>query len=173
LFINNGDGTFTDESATRLPAITAETRDVEFGDIDNDGDLDLYVSNVSFFRSLSTENQLLINDGTGVFTQTELPATEGNNVDSDIMDLDGDGFMDIISSTAFLTDEIGAGTILLNNTDGTFSRRLFTSSGNTFDIVQLDSNGDGNVDLYFCNRLGGSTTGQGPQGGQDQLFIRN
>src|SRR5678815_73366 len=45
IYINNGTGTFTDETSTRFagfPVIGA--RDIEFMDVENDGDLDVYVS---------------------------------------------------------------------------------------------------------------------------------
>src|SRR5688500_15654197 len=40
-------GVFTDATATLLPAILDASRDIEFADIDDDGDLDLYVSNTA------------------------------------------------------------------------------------------------------------------------------
>src|SRR5688572_228623 len=40
-------GFYQDETATRLPVILNAGRDIEFGDIDNDGDLDVHTSNDS------------------------------------------------------------------------------------------------------------------------------
>src|SRR4028119_1517034 len=40
LFINDGAGNFTNETGTHLPAINASGGDLEFGDVDDDGDLD-------------------------------------------------------------------------------------------------------------------------------------
>jgi len=40
-------GTFADESSTRWPSVSDNSRDVELVDIDRDGDLDAYVSNTS------------------------------------------------------------------------------------------------------------------------------
>src|SRR5262249_11132926 len=46
LFINQGNGTFIDELAQRIPGLTSSTAGAtRFGDVDNDGDLDLIVLN--------------------------------------------------------------------------------------------------------------------------------
>ena len=45
IFINNGTGTFTDQTSTRFAGFAViGGRDVEFMDVENDGDLDVYVS---------------------------------------------------------------------------------------------------------------------------------
>ena len=40
-------GTFLDETATRAPVLSDDSRDVEFADLDNDDDLDVYVANTA------------------------------------------------------------------------------------------------------------------------------
>ena len=170
LMINNGDGTFTDESDARLPLINAETRDIELGDIDNDGDIDMYVSNVSFFGSNSSDNYLLLNDGTGIFTLTETPAMSGNNVDSDFADLNRDGFLDILTVTASLATETGTSLALAGSAEGVFTQEGFGAVGNGFDIVIADFTGDGESDIYLCNRHSGASTDL-QSGGDDQYFI--
>lgn len=62
LLINNGNGFFRDETTNRLPAITTNTFDAEFADLDIDGDLDLIVGNYD------GGIRVLINDGNGFFT---------------------------------------------------------------------------------------------------------
>jgi hypothetical protein len=53
LWINDGGlqggitGVFLDGTAARCPSVLDDSRDVEFADIDNDGDIDLYTSNTS------------------------------------------------------------------------------------------------------------------------------
>ena len=46
-FINNGDGTFTNSVADALPHIAWFSMGSNFGDIDNDGDFDLFVADMS------------------------------------------------------------------------------------------------------------------------------
>ncbi|HEY0133425.1 MAG TPA: VCBS repeat-containing protein [Nannocystis sp.] len=44
LFVNDGAGNFVNETAINLPAINASVGDLEFGDIDDDGDLDVMLA---------------------------------------------------------------------------------------------------------------------------------
>ncbi|GAA0858881.1 VCBS repeat-containing protein [Aliiglaciecola litoralis] len=172
VFINNGDGTFSDESATRLPDISAETRDIETGDIDGDGDLDIIVSNVAFFESFSDANYVLINDGTGHFTQGELPSMGGQHADSDLVDLDLDGDLDLVSATTYISENIGSNLLYLNDASGTFTGQSMPGSGNVFDIIAEDFDGDGKPDLYFCNRKA-AMIATGFDGGQDTYYTTN
>jgi hypothetical protein len=92
LYINDGTGVFTDVTSTRLPIDTAKSIDAILGDVDNDGDLDILVVN-----NLQ-QNRLLINDGTGKFTDgtaTRLPAETCADCDASFGDVDGDGDIDL------------------------------------------------------------------------------
>jgi len=62
LFRNNGDGTFTDVARQAGVLNMRNTKGVAWGDYDNDGDEDLYVSN------LGQPNRLYRNNGDGTFT---------------------------------------------------------------------------------------------------------
>lgn len=62
LFRNRGDGTFVNVSAAAGIDFDAHTNGAVWGDIDNDGDLDLYVTTIGYDRYI-----LLINDGGGRF----------------------------------------------------------------------------------------------------------
>ena len=48
LYLNDGNGNFTDATKGRLPLVNEETRKVDISDIDMDGDQDLVFSNVDF-----------------------------------------------------------------------------------------------------------------------------
>ena len=53
LFRNEGDGTFTDVTDTHMPLGSYQTWDIEFGDVDGDGDLDLFLANFGTKTSVS------------------------------------------------------------------------------------------------------------------------
>ena len=67
LYRNNGDGTFTDITATSGIPGNGKGLAVAAGDIDLDGDVDIYVANDT------TANFLLINDGQGRFEDQGQP----------------------------------------------------------------------------------------------------
>jgi len=54
-------GVFDDQTAARIPAGQDASRDIEFVDIDGDGDLDIYTSNTSTLANQS--NKWLVNQG--------------------------------------------------------------------------------------------------------------
>jgi hypothetical protein len=54
-------GQFQDETATRFPVFQDDSRDIEFGDFEADGDLDIYVSNTAQLQNQG--NRWLINQG--------------------------------------------------------------------------------------------------------------
>jgi hypothetical protein len=56
-------GDFLDETATRFPSQQDDSRDIEFADIDNDGDIDLYISNTA--QLVSQGNKWWVNTSNG------------------------------------------------------------------------------------------------------------
>ncbi len=91
LFKNNGDGTFTDVSKEAGVEIDTKTRGCVAGDVDNDGDIDIYVTNSG------SESLVLLNDGKGKFTESK--KITGGSVyyghGCGLGDLDGDGDLDL------------------------------------------------------------------------------
>jgi hypothetical protein len=103
LYRNAGDGTFVDVAAASgiVPPFGEHLsgRGVNWGDYDNDGDLDIYVSNYRL-----QENFLWRNDGTGTFTNvaaslgvsgTETDGWWGHTIGSEWGDYDNDGDLDL------------------------------------------------------------------------------
>jgi len=169
LFINDGNGFFVDDTATRLPPGSGETREADAADVDGDGDLDIIVANVNFNSGRPIQNQLLLNDGNGIFTDVTASSlagvvNTGSSFTIIFADIDSDGDPDILSPN----NSVGQGgdiEVWLNDGSGVFTSATespFSSapSGSAFDIEIVDVNADGKDDIYFCYRSG-----------TDQLFI--
>lgn len=189
LFKNNGDGTFTDISASAgFATDTAFSNSATFGDFDIDGDLDIYVSNFFFepFESIADTNgsfyqggldftgepnDLYQNNGDGTFTEVASSlgvADIGTTWQSIFTDYDGDSDVDIYVANDF-GDELVPNELYQNQ----YPNNLFTSVGaatNTnvamlaMGTAQGDFNEDGWLDYYVSN-LGGNvlyqSTGMG------------
>ena len=95
LFRNNGNGTFTDVADAAGVANYRYAKGVTAGDFDNDGDSDLYVSNVGL-------NRLYRNQGDGTFVDMaeELGVEEprGRSFAPWFFDYDNDGWLDLFVS---------------------------------------------------------------------------
>ena len=98
LYINRGDGTF--EARTKAAGFTAPTltNGVVAGDIDNDGDRDLYMTTCA-----GTRNYLYLNDGSGRFTDSGTDrvaalanGTFRNGQGATFGDYDRDGYLDLM-----------------------------------------------------------------------------
>jgi hypothetical protein len=91
LFSNNGDGTFTDVTAQAGVGDTSYGMGCAVGDIDNDGDADLYVTNFG-------RNILYRNNGDGTFADITAEANVGDDrwsASASFLDYDLDGFLDL------------------------------------------------------------------------------
>lgn len=185
LFLNDGEGRLIDATDGQLPRRDDESREIKAADVDNDGDMDLIVANVQFVFRRSRQDYLLLNDGSGSFTDAEparLPDDDRDNFTIQVVDLDLDGDIDILApSTVF--DAAGAGDyrVLLNDGAGYFSVAApgsvlpATANGNGFDIEVADFNRDGRDDLFFCNRSSSSSNPRtaAASGGLQRLLFRN
>jgi hypothetical protein len=94
LLINDGSGNFSDETASRVSNNPgADDNGVACADVDGDGDFDVVIA------SLSNEERVLLNDGTGNF-DAELDAfspTGDPTLWIDLGDVNGDGRIDAIT----------------------------------------------------------------------------
>lgn len=172
LWENNGSGFFTDVTVAQLPLPPAgeETREADFGDIDGDNDLDLFLANVNFIGGLSAQNRLLINDGNGFFTDVtaaSLPSETWHTLDGDFVDIDKDNDLDLLIANFFG----GNFQVLVNDGIGLFTDQTSdflpaTAVGDGIDIEAVDLDGDTHLDLYFSTYgIGGTQT--------DRLFLAN
>jgi len=93
LLINNGNGSFTDDTSNRLPTINANTLAAAFADLDNDGDPDLVIGDYSGGLSI------LLNNGNGFFTNKTTDWLPDNYtplvMDIAIADFNNDGLVDL------------------------------------------------------------------------------
>ena len=111
LFLNNRNGGFTNATATAIGFDTKKGMNVDFGDIDNDGWLDIYVANITTAEYLQEGNMLWHNNGIGPdgqLTFTDI-ALETGTYDggwgwgAKFFDPDNDGDLDIIAANGFIS----------------------------------------------------------------------
>jgi hypothetical protein len=166
LFRNDGTATFTDVSATQLPNILLSSSRAQFGDIDNDGDLDLYLVSGQGSRFGCDQFRVYVNNGAGSFTdETALrhpieDVCEG--MDAIFGDIDGDFDLDVKTAS---TAEVGGGRLYRNNGAGVFTKVTTIpddSSGYSYDFGDFDHDGD--LDLLGANSRPGSSA---------ELLLRN
>lgn len=142
---NNGDGTFANVSGQVGTTSIGFDMGLAVGDIDNDGDLDIYSTNIGY-------GVLYVNDGAGNFTQeadsrgvgtwTWAPTAVGWGTVFADLDLDGDEDLSFVTVNA-------PGGCFENQGAGTFAAVL-GSSGLNLDgsgLVAFDYDRDGDLDL--------------------------
>jgi len=163
LWINDGAGRFADETAQRLPvAGFVEARKVEPGDVDGDGDLDLYLSHVGW-QGKAPADALLINDGRGRFTRAgpdRLPPDAETTLDGRFADLDGDRDLDLVRAN------FGSVQILANDGRGSFRDVTAEAlpaplNGPAIGVEIADFDQDGRLDLYIAMRAANSQDAEG------------
>jgi hypothetical protein len=171
LFINQGDGTFTEEAEAYGLADQGFSTHAVFFDYDKDGDLDVYLLNNSYqaigsFNKMQNErikrdevggDKLFQNDG-GKFTDVSEEAgiygsIIGFGLGITIGDVNQDTWPDIFISNDFFEKDY----LYLNNQDGTFTESLETSmrsiSAASMGADIADINGDGLLDIFVTDML--------------------
>lgn len=163
LWLNDGEGVFTPAAAGAVPDKKIRMSwDLELADVDNDYDLDLWVSS-----KLSEGGSLFVNDGSGVFadeTAGKLPQAT-NNYEYEPIDLNGDGFLDsfTINDGGLVGDQRGMRkeNVFFGDGEGGFvlaTAQAFPDSENLgYDdnrIIAFDYDSDGDADILIGSLSG-------------------
>ena len=175
LYRNNGDGTFTDVTEKAGVGDTGYGHGCAVGDYNNDGQLDLYVTNYG-------TNRLYRNNGDGTFAEVaeSVGVTEPRwSTSCAFADYDRDGNLDLYVVNYIVFDinenpwcglrEKGiraycepdnfiaqSDTLYRNNGDGTFTdvtktAGIYNTTGKGLGVVWADYNNDGAADIYVAN----------------------
>ena len=151
IFLNQGDGTFTDFSDD------SGLRDIQagffaFGDVDNDGDQDVFAG-VDVYN-IGAHHQILLNDGSGHFTTVANAGvddlTYAMAANAVFADFDGDAHLDLFigqGGTMYAQEDF----VFLGQGDGTFEKQR-TALGTAHDqpsngSVTCDMDNDGDLDI--------------------------
>ena len=156
LFLGSGTGAFTEATATHLPQILLSVGDLEFGDVDADGDLDVVLADWGSGNNMTNDGgvtRLWLNDGTARFTDAagdRMPATRIRfSWDLELADTDNDYDLDILISCK----RCGNSTFFRNDGKGVFSEdlRAVPHYTNNYEFEPMDLDGDGLLDLITIN----------------------
>ena len=194
-YLNNGDGTFTEDGVSRGASLS-ETPDLKFGtstsfaDYDRDGYLDMYTSewrlnsNPVSAQTGIPHSRLLKNQGAsapGHFTDETIaagvvpiiaPAGVAKSFTPKWSDFDQDGHIDLFVATDFTKSRL-----YWNNGDGTFSDGTDVAGVGTGDTdmgaTVGDYNGDGLLDIFVTDIYDDVTAPPNVINDGNRLFLNN
>jgi plastocyanin len=161
LYINRGaaqPGFFNEEGAARGFTQNLSAAGAQFGDLDDDGDLDVIVcdSGPSFLGSPGGRPHLYFNDGNGVFSEATSgwsPLLKRAHMDVQLVDIDHDWDLDFIGFNRS-SNSSGTHYLMLNDGSGNFSDSSTTipnTSGSVYEAEVGDLDDDTDLDIFFVS----------------------
>lgn len=167
LLENQGDGTFSEVAIAKGFARGGDGKSgtsfgIDFGDIDNDGDLDAYQSNIQHprFEGVTGGSVLHLNSGAPDFTFTDITTAAGisrdeGEIDGSFADFDNDGRLDLFVSDLYTGHY---GRLFRQMEDGSFEDVTYESGIFMHDCTNHawgDFDMDGDLDLLVTRRSDG------------------
>jgi hypothetical protein len=164
LFINRGasqPGFFDMQSATRGLTEVYNGGGAAFGDLDDDGDLDLIISDSgsSYLGGGGGRPRMFRNDGNGFFTEDAASLNapiKRAQMDVQLVDLDGDFDLDFFGPNRS-SNTGGNHYLMLNDGTGVFTNVSNTLPGNSSTVYEAevgDLDGDTDIDMFFVSLSG-------------------
>jgi len=147
IYRNAGNGTFTDINAN-LPGLDSSR--LAWGDYDNDGDLDLFVSGYTGSANFA---RIYRNDGNDQFTDSGVTKiVAGADPAAAWVDFDNDGDLDLIFDGFTGDTTYGQSSRLYRNNNGTFTNitSISLTAMSLCSVGWEDYDNDGNLDLLMA-----------------------
>ena len=178
LWVNQRDGTFLNDALMAGVAVNREGKPtasmgVDAGDLDGDGDEDVFITNL-----MGETNSLFVNDGQGWFEDRTVqsglaaPSKAFTSFGTGFLDFDNDGDLDIIIASGavnVILTQVQAGDpyplrqpkhLFRNRGDGTFEE-VTSEAGAVFQVPEVsrglalgDVDNDGDTDVVVVNNNG-------------------
>ena len=173
MFVQSAAGRFAEVTRTHLPAIALSVGDLEPGDVDGDGDLDLVLADWGPGNNMNNaggRTRLWLNDGTGRFadaTDARMPDLAVRfSWDLEFADVDNDADLDILVSCK----RCGGSSLFRNDGRGTFAdeSRVMPQYTNNYEFEPMDLDGDGFLDLVTMND--GEIVGENSSSRREHVF---
>lgn len=154
IILGEGDGTFT--TNLTFNATGTGPNHITTGDFDEDGDLDLAVTNRGS-NGDGTTVSILLGDGDGTFTAGTAITTNAGPHGIVAGDFNGDDNLDLAVANTGIDNGTNI-SIFTGNGDGTFDAKVdYTTTQGPFDLIAFDADGDGDLDVAVATFNGDIT----------------